>query len=105
MVILNNSTRWNSTYSSIKRGLKLKERLMVYSLLNKAYISDDYLSDADWDHLQEIATALEPFKEVTIQTEGRVTKGYYSAVWETLPTLEGLLSFIETGRHDLDSCQ
>jgi hypothetical protein len=77
----------------------------VYSLLNKAHISDDYLSDTDWDHLQEIATALELFKEVTIQTEGRVTKGYYGAVWETLPTLEGLLSFMEAGRHDLDSCQ
>lgn len=51
MVILDNSTRWNSTYYSIKQGLKLKERLMVYSSLNKAYISDDYLSDADWDHL------------------------------------------------------
>jgi len=46
---------------------------MVYSSLNKAHISDDYLSDADWDYLQEIATALEPFEEVTIQTEGRVT--------------------------------
>jgi hypothetical protein len=105
MVILDNSTRWNSTYYSIKRGLKLKERLMVYSSLNKAHISDDYLSDADWDHLQEIATALEPFEEVTIQTEGRATKGYYGAVWETLPTLEGLLSFMEAGRHDLDSRQ
>jgi hypothetical protein len=47
MVILDNSTRWNSTYYSIKRGLKLKERLMVYSSLNKAYISDDYLSDTN----------------------------------------------------------
>ena len=78
---------------------------MVYSLLNKAYISDDYLSDADWDHLQEIATALELFKEVTIQTEGRATEGFYGAVWETLLTLEGLLSFIEAGRHDLDNRQ
>jgi hypothetical protein len=71
MVMLDNSTRWNSTYSSIKRGLELKERLMLFCHLRKAEISEDILSEADWHHLEEISIALEPFYEATLMSEGR----------------------------------
>jgi hypothetical protein len=103
MVMLDNSTRWNSTYSSIKRGLELKERLMLFCQLRKAEISEDILSEADWHHLEEISIALEPFYEATLMSEGRAKTGFYGAVWEVLPTLEGLLGIMEAGRYDLES--
>ena len=36
-------------------------------------------------------------------SEGRAKTGFYGAVWEVLPTLEGLLGIMEAGRYDLDS--
>jgi hypothetical protein len=32
-----------------------------------------------------------------------VKKGYHGTVWEVLPTLKALLSYIEEGRHTLNS--
>jgi hypothetical protein len=36
-------------------------------------------------------------------SKGRVKIGFYGAVWEVLPTLEGLLGIMEAGRYDLES--
>jgi hAT family C-terminal dimerisation region len=103
MVILDNSTRWNSTYRSLRRGQKLKERLMLFCYQNSNQISADKLSEEDWKHIDEIVVGLKPFHEATLMVEGHAKKGYHGTVWEVLPTLEALLSYMEEGRHTLDS--
>jgi hypothetical protein len=70
MVILDNSTRWNSTYNSIKRGLKLKSRIQLFSHDYKDEIGKDFLSDDDWRQLEEITLALQPFHTATLRVEG-----------------------------------
>ena len=61
MVIADNDTRWNSIYLSILRGLKLKHKIQVYSLDERASLGSNYLEESDWKSLQEIADCLEPF--------------------------------------------
>ena len=103
MVILDNSTRQNLTYLLIKRGLELKERLMLFYQLRKADISEDILLEANQYYLEETSIALELFYEVILMSKGRVKTGFYGAVYEVLPTLEGLLGIIEAGRYNLES--
>jgi hypothetical protein len=91
MVILDNSTRWNSTYNSIKRGLKLKSRIQLFCHDYREEISKDFLSDDDWRHLEEIAAALKPFHTATLRVEGQAGQGHHGSIWEFLPILEYLL--------------
>ena len=51
MVITDNDTRWNSTYLSIVRGLKLKYKIQIYSLDERASLGSDYLEESDWKSL------------------------------------------------------
>jgi hypothetical protein len=47
MVILDNSTRWNSTWYLINRALRLKDRIQLFAVRNKRLIKDDDLLDDD----------------------------------------------------------
>lgn len=98
IVILDNSTRWNSTYNSLKRGLAIKPYIQLFCLQFQAVLSDDALSETDWEELGEIVIALEPFHTATLHVEGRAGRGHHGAVWETLPILEVLLGLMEAGR-------
>jgi hypothetical protein len=102
MVILDNSTRWNSIYHSLHRGLKLRSRLTLFCIEYKEELGKDFLSEDDWKHLTEIAAGLQPFHEATLRVEGKAGKGHHGSVWEVLPTLEALLSVMEEGKQDLD---
>jgi hypothetical protein len=95
MVILDNSTRWNSTYNSIKRGLKLKSRIQLFCITHKDEIGKDFLADDDWRQLEEIALALQPFCTATLRVEGQAGQGHHGSVWEVLPILEYLLGHQE----------
>ena len=47
MVILDKSSRWNSTYYSLEGGLKLKRRLRFFCAEYSSEIGDDSLSGGD----------------------------------------------------------
>jgi hypothetical protein len=102
MVKLDNATRWNSTYDSIRRGLKLKNRIRFFCIEYSDRISEDQLTDDDWNHLSEIFEGLKPFYEATLRVESNAGKGHHGAIWEVLPTLEALLSEMEDGRRRLE---
>ena len=51
MVIADNDTRWNSTYLSIIRGLKLKKKLQYYSINNKKELGANYFKESNWKTL------------------------------------------------------
>jgi hypothetical protein len=104
VVISDNSTRWNSTYRSLRRGLQLKDGLTHFCIQYRKELRLDLLSDTDWDHLEEIANSLKPFYQATKRLEGRAIKGHHGAVWEVLPTLEALLQAMEEGMQALNSC-
>ena len=86
MVKLDNATRWNSTYNSIRRGLQLKNRIRFFCLEYSDGIGEDILTDEDWYHLGEICEGLKPFHEATLRVEGNAGRGHHGAVWEVLPT-------------------
>jgi hypothetical protein len=61
MVIADNNTRWNSTYLSIIRGLKLRTEVTAYSIDNRDELGADFLEESDQKVLQDVADCLEPF--------------------------------------------
>jgi hAT family C-terminal dimerisation region len=97
MVILDNSTRWNSTFLSIKRALDLRERIDTFCFTYRSEIEKDRLTETDWQQLQEITEGLYPFHEVTKYLEGLAKYGHHGAIWEALPALTILLGKMEKG--------
>jgi hypothetical protein len=95
MVIAKNETRWNSTYLSIRRGIKLYNKIQVFSTDYKDELGDDFLLSEDWDILRRFETYLEPFYRATKQLEGHVVNGHYSAIWEALRIIEYLLKHLK----------
>jgi hypothetical protein len=94
-VILDNSTRWNSTYDSIRRAIQLYTAISMFQIENEQELGDDNLTREDWEELREIAAFLQPFKELTMLLQSHATRAQHGSVWETLPTLELLLSHVE----------
>jgi hypothetical protein len=98
MVILDNSTRWNSAYDSIHRGIQLYTAISMFSVDYEAGLGQDVLSKNDWDELKQIREVLQPFKDLTIYLQSRASKGEHGSIWETLPAIELLLGHIEALR-------
>src|SRR5256885_3902292 len=113
MVIADNRTRWNSTFLSLERGLKLYNKISLYSLDHKDELGEDFLLSEDWDILRRMESYLQPFYRTTKQLEGHAADGHHGAIWEALPAMEYLLRHLEhlkqTGseaRHaDLGMCE
>jgi hypothetical protein len=79
-VILDNCTRWNSTYLSIHRGLKLKRAIQLFLLDFHQPLQKDLLTEDDWAQLKAIHEALEPFYRVTKRLEGGAETGSYGVI-------------------------
>lgn len=94
-VIMDNSTRWNSTDASISRALKLQAQLQVFTQSHLQDLGDDVLLLEDWTTLAHIHEVLQPFRVLTKQLEGRAKEHHHGSVWEVLPAIELLLSHIE----------
>ena len=80
MVIADNETRWNSTYTSIQRGIKLYNKIQVFSTEYKDKLGDDFLLPEDWDILRRLEEYLRPFERTTKELEGHAADGYYRAI-------------------------
>lgn len=101
MVILDNSTRWNSVLQSIRRALRIKLRIITFTHQFRKELGADALNDDDWDTLEAIAKGLQPFEDITLRLEGHAQAGHHGAIWEALPSLEYLLSKLEAGKEAL----
>jgi hypothetical protein len=95
LVILDNSTRWSSTFLSIERGLRLKTPISYY-LFDSPALSDDSLTADDWEQLSTIHIGLKPFWEMTLRVEGHGQNGVKGVIWEALPVLNHLLTHCES---------
>ena len=80
MPILDNSSRWNSTYNSLQRAVLLRERIDQFMWKFKIEIQEDFLTEADWNHLNEILEALQPFHEATKYLESRASKALHGSI-------------------------
>jgi len=95
MVILDNETRWNSTYKSITRACELYHPIMLFCMDHDKELEDDYLSQEEWAQIRDLKVALEPFERLTVELQSRATEGHHGSVWETLPAIESLLEHLE----------
>lgn len=98
MPILDNPTRWNSTFKSLERALFLRDRIFLFCREFRSELQADNLLDEDWNHLTEIYKGLKPFYQATLRVEGKAGSRHHGAIWEALPLLEALLSVTEDGR-------
>ena len=95
MVILDNNTRWNSTYLSMERALVLEAKIRVYSEDHKDDLGEDFITLGDWDVIRELKQHLELFWELTIDLQSQATDGTHRAIWEALPAIKYLLRYLE----------
>jgi hypothetical protein len=102
-VILDNSTRWNSAFLSIQRGLRLKVPIKIYVVSNETELERDKLSDEDWRELEAIAEALKPFHDVSLRIQGDGEYGAHGVIWEALTSLDYLLTEVESKRDALQA--
>ena len=80
MVITDNETRWNSIYSSIKRGIRLYNKIQVFSTNHLSNLGTDFLLPKDWDILRRFEQYLEPFKCTTKLLERQAADRHYGAI-------------------------
>jgi hAT family C-terminal dimerisation region len=109
MVIPDNATRWNSTYSMLERAIALKEA--VDEFVSKRIIEEqktpnqehkrmrridkDLLSHDDWEELKHLMAILQPFHQFCLSLENTNVNGSLSKV---LPSMEILLEKLETAK-------
>lgn len=93
--------RWNSTYSMLKRALKLRDAIDLYYKRckrptdpNEYNLLDDELTAEDWEMIRKFVDLLRPFKAMTNELEGNANKagsaGSKGAVWEVLESMDFL---------------
>ncbi len=101
MVISDTDTRWNSTYLSITRAIKLYAKIQVYSEINRDALGPDLLLPSDWVIIREMQQYLSLFQQYTLDLESQATFGTHGAIQEALPPIEFLLTHLETLKQTL----
>ena len=92
--------RWNATFTMIERLIKVKDAVALYQQTEETD-PEDTLTPDDWQELVEIKELLEPFKEVTMRTQGYGEDGTHGSTWEWLTSIELLLDILETKKASL----
>ncbi|KZL65794.1 transposase-like protein [Colletotrichum incanum] len=100
-LLLNNDTRWNSTYLMVKRAITKKVELQAFLLANQDSEEEaqripaaDLLSPEDWKVLCEILHILEPFYLQTKRLEGWGKGDGHGRLWEVQVGMEYLLEHL-----------
>ncbi|RYC78584.1 hypothetical protein BFJ63_vAg18542 [Fusarium oxysporum f. sp. narcissi] len=97
-VVMNNDTRWNSTYLMISRALVKQgdiRAFLVHPEVEKWLPEADMLKGNDWRLLAEIKYILEPFYLQTMRTQGWGSEGGNGRLWEVMTGMEYLLELLE----------
>ncbi|KAK8007211.1 hypothetical protein PG989_001201 [Apiospora arundinis] len=101
-LVLNNETRWNSTYLMIDRAILKRDDVDAFLIKNqldpdftRRIPSDDVLVAEDWKLLVELRDALEPLYRQTMRCQGWSKQGSFGCLWEVLPGMEYILEKLE----------
>lgn len=68
-LILDTSTRWNSTLNMINRALKVK-RIINFLTVDNIELKFNAITNEEWDEFEEIKALLKPFDEATTMLSG-----------------------------------
>lgn len=90
-LLLDNATRWNSAFTAIQRGLRLREAINLLLAEENGPPQEDKLDNEDWDELRKIYDGLKPFNAITLRLQGYGKAGSHGVIWEALPALDYLL--------------
>lgn len=101
-LILNNETRWNSTYLMIQRAVTKQGQIQTFLAKNqedpdhnKRIAEEDVLTFEDWRLLVELQEILTPLYWQTLRTQGWAEKGSHGTLWEVIGGVEYLLEKME----------
>jgi hypothetical protein len=97
-VVLNNDTRWNSTYLMISRALVKQgdiRAFLVHPDVEGWLPEGDVLKGDDWRLLAEVKHILEPFYLQTMRAQGWGSEGGHGRLWEVMTGMEYLLEHLE----------
>ncbi|CAB4421281.1 unnamed protein product [Rhizophagus irregularis] len=89
-VVLDVSTRWNSTFDMINRALYLKEALNSLVLSEKD-LKNFVIMDDEWTELEKVKLFLENFKEITVLMSG----SSYPTLSMLIPLYNALIDHME----------
>jgi hAT family C-terminal dimerisation region len=95
MILLDNTTRWNSQYLSISQALKLKERVLIFQTRHSDDLGLDSLNSDDWNQLRDLKRGLFPFLDITNKIQASAVNGQHGSLWEWLPAIEALYGHLE----------
>lgn len=94
-LVKDGGVRWNSIYYMICRGNKLEASIRFYCAKWKLAktgdynLTQDFLTEEDWQELRQFEELLEPFEWATKEMEGNANKpgyeGSHGAIWEVIP--------------------
>jgi hypothetical protein len=109
-LLLNNETRWNSTFLMIQRALRKQSDIQTFLARNldeadpqRRIPVEDHLDMEDWRLLTELKEILEPLYHQTMRTQGWAKQGTHGALWEILAGVEYLLEKMEDWKTLFDS--
>jgi hypothetical protein len=96
--LLDNKTRWNSTWTMLRRAQLLRRAINLFCLQyvdSKDLEASVVISDETWELLDQICGILELFHYATEKLQGAAKDGKHGALWECLPMIECLLKEVE----------
>jgi hypothetical protein len=90
-VIMDNDTRWNSTYLMISRALAKQgdiRAFLVHPEVERWLPGGNVLKGDDWRLLAEVKHVLEPFYLQTMTAQGPGSEGGHGRLWEVMTGME-----------------
>ncbi|KAG7000867.1 putative AC transposase [Fusarium oxysporum f. sp. conglutinans] len=91
-VVMNNETRWNSTYMMIERAWRKQTDIRAFIFATqeeedgaRRIPAEDILSSEDWRVLGEVNEILKPIYLQTMRTQGWGKGDSHGRLWENLP--------------------
>ena len=101
-VIDDNKTRWNSTYLTIHRALRLRHRIEKFYTTrfskDKDFPSSDILSEADWEELAIFKDLLDLFYRFPMRLQGNNKTRTYCAACESLMCIDIIKEHLERAK-------
>ncbi|KAK4074631.1 hypothetical protein Purlil1_12926 [Purpureocillium lilacinum] len=97
-VVMNNDTRWNSTYLMLSRALLKQGDLRAFFIhpdVEGKLPQEDILTADDWRLLAEIKHVLEPIYLQTMRAQGWGKGDGHGRLWEVMTGIEYLLEHLE----------
>jgi hypothetical protein len=96
--LLDNKTRWNSTFTMLRRAKQLRRPIHLFCIQyveSKDLDPSVMISDETWELVGQICEILELFDYATEKLQGVAKEALHGSLWECLPMIEVLLSEVE----------